>query len=397
MRKVAVVGIGHTKFGKWENRTAVELFAEAARQALEDAGAEGKEVEALFVGSALPDFGEGQAMIQAQCRAELGLGLVPSTRFEGACASSTVAIRDAYMWVASGEYDLVLVGGTERVIPMGTPLATRTFAMALNAYQEVPAGLTFPGVFALVARLYSRVYGIPLERFREQMAHVAIQNHRHGARNPLAQFYGKYENLKVEEVLSSRMVCDPLTLLDCCPFSDGAAALVLCAEEKAKKYTDTPVYILGTGQGTGGPMGLFEEELVKPPSRVFSARMAFRKAGLEPKDIQVLELHDCFTPAEIVALEAMGFFPEGKAGEAVEEGQTEIGGKIPTNMSGGLIGKGHPIGATGASQVCMIVQQMRGEAPKGNQVDPVPEFGMVDTMGGAYGTLCHLILGRVRG
>ncbi|MEM2977950.1 MAG: beta-ketoacyl synthase N-terminal-like domain-containing protein [Candidatus Hadarchaeales archaeon] len=394
MREVAVVGIGHTKFGKWENRTGIELFCEAAQQAMEEAGVEGREVEALFVGSALGDFEEGQAMIQAQCRAELGLGLIPCTRFEGACASSTVAVRDAWMWVASGAYDLVLVGGTERVLPMGTPLATRTFAMAMHSTYEVPAGLTFPGVFALVARLYSRVYGLPLERLREQMAHVSIQNHRHGARNPLGQFYGKYENLKVEEVLNSRMVCDPITLLDCCPFTDGAAALLLCAGEKARKYTDTPVYVLGTGQGAGGPMALFEEELVKPPSRVSSARMAFKQARLEPKDIQVLELHDCFTTAEIVALEAMGFFPEGKAGEAVVEGQTEVGGKIPTNMSGGLLGKGHPIGATGASQVCMIVQQLRGEAPKGNQVDPVPEVGMVDTMGGAYGTLCHLILGR---
>ena len=279
---------------------------------------------------------------------------------------------------------------------MGTPLATRTFAMAMHAVSEVPAGLTFPGVFALVAMLYSKTYGIPLEKLREKMAHVSVQNHRHGALNPLAQFYRKYGDLKVEDVLGSRMVCDPLTLLDCCPFSDGAAALVLCAAEKARKYTDTPVYILGTGQGTGGAMGRFGEELIRPPSRVMSARMALKKSGLEPKDIQILELHDCFTPAEIIALEGMGFFEWGKAADAVEDGQVDIGGKIPTNMSGGLIGKGHPIGATGASQVCMIVEQMRGNAPKGNQVDPVPETGMTDTMGGSFGTLSHIVLGRSR-
>ncbi len=396
MRDVAIIGVGHTKFGKWETKTAVELFAEAALQAMEDAGVEGKEIEALFVGSALPDFGEGQAMINVHCTSELGLGQIPSTRFEGACASSTVAIRDAHMWVASGEFDVVLVGGTERVLPMGTPLATRTFAMAMHAVSEVPAGLTFPGVFALVAMLYSKTYGIPLEKLREKMAHVSVQNHRHGALNPLAQFYRKYGDLKVEDVLGSRMVCDPLTLLDCCPFSDGAAALVLCAAEKARKYTDTPVYILGTGQGTGGAMGRFGEELIRPPSRVMSARMALKKSGLEPKDIQILELHDCFTPAEIIALEGMGFFEWGKAADAVEDGQVDIGGKIPTNMSGGLIGKGHPIGATGASQVCMIVEQMRGNAPKGNQVDPVPETGMTDTMGGSFGTLSHIVLGRSR-
>ena len=392
MRDVTIIGIGHTKFGRAE-KTALELFAEASTKAMLDAGVEGKSIEALFLGSALPLFGEGQGMPAAYAVSELNLGPIPSTRFEGACASGTVALRDAHMWVASGQYDIVLAGGTERVLTMGTPFATRTFAMFSHAATEGPAGLTFPGIFAMAARLYSKVYDIPLEKLREQMACVSVKNHKHGALNPLAQFYKKYGDLKVEDVLKSRMVCDPLTLLDCCPFSDGSAAVVLCAGEVARKYTDEPIYVLGTGQGTGGPLARLED-FTKPASRISSARMAFKQAGLGPTDVQILELHDCFTAAELIALEAMGFFDWGKAAPATEEGKTDLGGKIPTNMSGGLIGKGHPIGATGTSQVCSIVEQMRGDAPKGNQVDPPPEVGMTDTLGGDFGTLGHIILGR---
>lgn len=392
MRAVAIIGIGHTKFGRTE-KTTLELFAEAATQAMVDAGVDGKEVEALFVGSCLPMFEEGQGMTSTFSVSELNLGPIPSTRFEGACASSTVALRDAYMWVASGQYDIVLSGGTERALTMGTPFATKTFAMFSHASTEGPAGLTFPGVFAMAARLYSRFYDISLEKLREKMACVSVKNHKHGALNPLAQFYKKYGDLKIEDILNSRKICDPLTLMDCCPFSDGAAALVVCAGDIARKYTDEPVYILGTGQGTGGPLGRLED-FTKPSSRISSARMAFKQAGLGPKDIDILELHDCFTPAELIALEAMGFFDWGKAADATEQGQTEIGGKIPTNVSGGLMGKGHPIGATGASQVYAIVEQMRGNAPKGNQVDPIPEFGMTDTLGGDFGTLGNIIIGR---
>lgn len=392
MRDVAIIGMGHTKFGK-ADKTQLELFAEAGQEAIEDANVERKDIEALFMGSVLPMFEEGQMMTAVYATSELGLGHIPSSRFEGACASATVAIRDAYMWVASGQFDMVIAGGTERAMIMGTPFATRTFAMGGHATTEGPAGLTFPGAFAMAAVLYSRFYEIPLQKLREKMAHVAVKNHKHGALNPLAQWYKKYGDLTVEKVLNSPVIADPLTLLDCCPFSDGAAALIICAGDIARKYTDEPVYILGTGQGTGGPLARLED-FTKPPSRIYSARMAFKNAGLTTKDIDILELHDCFTPAELIALEAMGFFGEGEAADATVDGQTEIGGKIPTNMSGGLIGRGHPIGATGASQVYMVIQQMKGAAPKGNQLDPVPEIGMTDTLGGDFGTLCHIILGR---
>jgi acetyl-CoA C-acetyltransferase len=289
----------------------------------------------------------------------------------------------------------VLAGGVEKALLMGTPLATRTFAMACHAPTEGPAGLTFPGVFAMAARRYAQTYDLPLEALREKMAHVSIKNHRHGALNPLAQFYKKMGDLKVEDVINSRMVADPLTLLDCCPFSDGAAALVLCSAELARQYTDEPIYVLGTGQASGTPLAKMED-LTKPLSRITSARMAFKRARLTPGDIDMVEVHDCFSIAELIALESMGFFAWGEAAEATATGETEIDGKIPVNMSGGLIGKGHPIGATGASQVYWVVKQMRGDSPKGNQIDPVPEYGITDTLGGDFGTLCHLILGRTK-
>ncbi|RLG38711.1 MAG: 3-ketoacyl-CoA thiolase [Candidatus Alkanophagales archaeon] len=393
MRDVAVIGVGHTKFGKSEKGN-IELFAEAAIQAMEEAGVGKGDIEALFVGNCLGGMAEGVANIAPFLAWELNLGTIPATRFEGACASATVAFRDAYMWVASGAYDMVLAGGTERTLVMGTPFATRTFAMGSDRF-ESQTGLTFPGVFAMAAVLYSKVHGIPLDKLREKMAHVSIKNHKHGAINPKAQFYKKYGNLKVEDVLNSPMIAYPLTLLDCCPFSDGGTAAILCSADIARKFTDEPIYVLGTGQASGGPLGR-QEDYTKFPARVASARMAFKQAGLSPKDIQVLEAHDCFTIAEIILLECCGFFDWGTAADATEEGQTDIGGVIPTNPSGGLLGKGHPVGATGVSQIYAIVEQLLGKAVKGNQVDPVPEIGMTDNLGGDGATLAHVILGRSR-
>ncbi|MHC1635235.1 MAG: thiolase C-terminal domain-containing protein [Candidatus Methanospirareceae archaeon] len=393
MRDVAIIGVGMTKFGRSEDKDIVELFAEASLQAMEDAGVDAKDIEALFGGFYFPG-GDGIMNIGPSLASELRLGNIPSSRFEGACASATVAFRDAYMWVASGKYDIVLVGGAERSLIKGTPFSTRTFGMSCDKY-ESDAGLTFPGVFAMAAIRYAKEYDMSLDELREKMAHVSIKNHKHGALNPRAQFYKKYGNLKVEDVLNSRMVCYPLTLLDCCPFSDGGAAAILCSADIARRYTDEPIYILGTGQASGGPLGR-QEEFIRPASRVASARMAFKEAGLSPKDIDYLEAHDCFTIAEIILMEAIGFFEWGKAADAIAEGQTEIGGEIPTNMSGGLMGKGHPLGATGIAQVFGVVEQMRGEAPKGNQVDPPPEIGMTDNLGGDFGTLAHIILGRAK-
>lgn len=387
MRRVAVAGVGMTKFGPTE-KSQVELFAEAAMEAINGSNIEAKDIQAVFVGNALGGFAEGQANIAPLLTSELGLPpSTPSTRFEGACASGSVAIRDAFMWVASGFYDIVLVGGVERCTVMGTPMATRAFAMASDSKYEEFCGITFPGVFAMVAHQYAYKYGIPLKKLKERMAMVAVKNHKNGAKNPLAHFR---KEITIETVLNGFVVADPLQLFDCCPFSDGAAAVVVVSEDVAKKLTDKPVYILGVGQGSAGPL-YRQKDVTVPVARVAAAKQAYEMAGLQPKDVDVVELHDCFTIAEIVASEALGFFEYGKGSEAVEMGETQIGGRIPINPSGGLKAKGHPIGATGVAQAYEIVKQLRGEC--GDRQVQGAKVGLTDTLGGDLATMVNIIYG----
>jgi len=393
MRKVAVVGVGETKFSGPQDKTEVELFAEAAMDALNESNLKPKDIQALFLGNVLGDFAEGQGMVQAFAAENIGCFNIPASRYEGACASASMAIRDAFMWVASGFYDIVLAGGTERAATMGTPLATRTFAMFSDSRYEYPSGITFPAVFAMLAHLYSKKYGIPLEKLRQQMATVSIQSYKHGSSNPKAHFYGKYGDLPVDKVLTSFMVSSPLTLHDCCPFSDGASAVILASEETAKKLTSKPVYIVGIGQSSSGPLANQQEYLPRLRAREIAAKQSYDMAGLTPKDIDVCELHDCFSIASLIAAEGLGFFEFGKAAEAWEKGEADIGGKIAINPSGGLKSKGHPIGATGGGQVYEIVKQLRGEVESGRQVEGA-RIGMTDTLGGDGGTLCNLILQR---
>jgi len=387
MRKVAAVGVGMTKFSGKQDKTAVELFAEAAIDAINESSLKPKDIQALFMGNALSDFAEGQSQPQAFVADYIGAYNVPANKYENACASSSAAFRDAFMWVASGFYDIVLVGGAETAAKMGTPLATRTFAMASDSRYEYPAGITFPGVFALLTHLYARKYDVPLEKLKRQMAQVTVNSHYYGARNPKAQFQ---KEITVDDVLNSFMVCQPLQLYDCCPFSDGGSAIVLASEEKAKKLTNKPVYVAGVGQASAGNLLSQKEYLPRLRSRELAAAQSYKMAGLSPRDIDVIELHDCFSIATIIALEGLGLFELGKSGEAVEKGDTRIGGRLPVNPSGGLKAKGHPIGATGTAQVYEIVRQLRGECGE-RQVEGA-KIGMTDTLGGDGGTLCNVIL-----
>ncbi len=387
MRKVAVVGVGMTKFSGKQDKTAVELYAEAAMDAIQEANLKPKDIQAVFMGNCLSDFAEGQSQAQAFVADYIGATHVPANRYENACASSSAAFRDAFMWVASGFYDIVLVGGTETAAKMGTPLATRTFAMASDSRYEYPAGITFPGVFALLAHLYSKKYNVPLERLKKQMAQVTVNSHFYGARNPKAQFQ---KEITVDDVLTSFMVSQPLQLYDCCPFSDGGSAAVLVAEDRVKKLSNRPVYVAGVGQASAGNLLSQKEFLPRLRSRELAVQQSYKMAGLTPRDIDVVELHDCFSIATIIALEGLGFFENGKAGEGVEKGETRIGGKIPVNLSGGLKSKGHPIGATGTAQVYEIVRQLRGEC--GERQAEGARVGMTDTLGGDGGTLCNVIL-----
>ncbi len=393
MKKVAVVGVGETRFSGPQDKTEVELFAEAAMDAINESNLKPADIKALFVGNVLGDFSEGQGMVQSFAAENIGCHHVPTNRYEGACASASMAIRDAWMWVASGYYDIVIAGGVERAATMGTGLATRTFAMFSDARYEYPAGITFPAVFAMLTHLYADTYGIPLEKLREQMARVSIQSYRHGSINPKAQFFGKNADMPVEKVLGSFVVAAPLTLHDCCPFSDGAAAIVLASEEVAAKLTDKPVYITGVGQSSSGPLCNQSEYLPRIKAREISSQRAYEMAGVKPQDIDICELHDCFSIASLIAAESLGFFDFGTAGEAWEKGEADIGGKVAINPSGGLKSKGHPIGATGAGQVYEIAKQLRGEVEPGRQVENA-KTGMTDTLGGDGGTLVNMIFQR---
>jgi len=389
MRKVAIVGVGHTPFTFAAEKSSVELFNEAAMDAITESGITNKDVQAIYLGNVLGDFSEGQVMIQSYIADDLGATNVAATRFEGACASASLAIRDAFMWVASGYYDIVLAGGVETSAKMGTPLATRTFAMAHDSHYEYPIGLTFPGFFAMLAHLYTAKYGVALERLKHQMALVSVQSHKYGAHNKYAQFQ---KEITVDDVLKSFMVCTPLQLYDCCPFSDGAAALILASEDVAKKLTKRPVYIAGIGQASSGKLSAQKDYAPRIRAREVSVKQAYSMAGVGPDDMDVCELHDCFSIASIIAAESLGFAEFGKGGELWETGQCDRGGKVAINMSGGLKSKGHPIGATGASQMVDIVHQMRGEVEPERQVENV-KYGLTDTLGGD-GVLCNMVLQR---
>lgn len=388
MRRVAVIGTGHSKFMYNSPKTSVEMLSEVAIDAIMEANLKPKDIQAIFVGNGLGDFEEGQSTVSAYVADDIGCFNVPATRYEGACASGSMAVRDAYMWVASGFYDIVLVGGVERATAIGVPLATRAFCTFADSRYEFPAGFNYPASFGMLCHLYSTSYGVPLKRLKELMAGVTVQSHEYALQNPNAQIQ---KALTKEDVLKSPVISSPIQLHDCCPFTDGSAAIVLASEEAAKKLVKNPVYIAGVGQSSSGKISSQSKYYPRIRARELSVQQAYKMAGLTPEDIDVCELHDCFSIAAIIASECLGFFEYGTAGEAWERGDTRIGGKIPINISGGLKAKGHPIGATGVAQVCEITQQLNGNlVDQGRQVEGA-KYGLTDTMG-ADGIVVNIIL-----
>jgi acetyl-CoA acetyltransferase len=383
MRRVAVIGVGTTKFGK-HDRTSAELFASAAADALADADLPASRIQALYYGNVVGGETEKQLHTSPQAASVLGLGSVPTTRFETACASSHAAFRHAVMEVASGASDVVMVGGAERVLNVPTADSTEYFAYASDAAWEQTLGLTFPGVFALVARAHMHKHGTT----EAQMAAVAVKNHKHGALNPKAQFQ---KEITLETVLNSARVADPLKLYDCCPFTDGGAALVLASEDVARR-SRRPIWVLASAAASDWMLIGDKRDLSRVPATERAAAAAYRQAGKRPEDVDVVELHDCFTIAEIVATEGLGLFEPGTGGLAAEKGWTSLGGKVPVNPSGGLKAKGHPIGATGAAQICEIVTQLRAEAGP-RQVDGA-RTGLTHTLGGNTATVLVSLFGR---
>jgi acetyl-CoA C-acetyltransferase len=374
--KVAVIGVGLTKFGEHWDTSFSRLFVEAGARSIDDAGIDGRDIDAIFVGNMSGGRFIDQEHVSALIADHAGLNPVPSTRVEAACASGGLALRSASMAILSGMHDIVVAGGVEKMTDVLTEHTTQTLATAADQEWEAFLGMTFPGLYALIARRHMHDFGTT----REQLAMVSVKNHANALHNPYAQFHRR---ITIEDVLNSTMVADPLRLLDCSPITDGAACVVLASEKKAKEFTDSPVYITGSGQASSSISLHDRDKITVIDSTMNASKEAYKRAGVEADNIDVAEVHDAFTIGEILAIEGLGFFNLGEGGSATEEGLTQIGGKIPVNTSGGLKAKGHPVGATGVAQAIEIVLQLRGEA-KGRQVDA--DLGLTHNVGGSGGT-----------
>lgn len=382
---VSIVGTGQTKFGRHTEYDLRELFTLAANEAVAEAGITTKDVQALFVGNLSADLFNRQCHIAPLVADFAGMKGVPATKCEAACASSATALRAAIFALEAGLYDVVMAGGVEKMTDLSTAGVVETLASAADQTFEASAGLTFPGVFAVMAVAHMRQFGTT----REQLAAVAIKNHHNAVSNPLAQFQ---QEVTLDKVLCSRMVAWPLALFDCSPISDGAAAVVLVRNKDAHKYTDAPVRIVGSGQASGSMNMSDREHLHTLQAAKKASAQAYKQAKLAAKDIDFAEVHDCFTIAEIIATEDLGFFKPGEGGPAVEQGRTQIGAEKPINTSGGLKAKGHPVGATGVAQVIELYHQLRNEAGK-RQV-PNASVGLAHNVGGTGATCCIHICKR---
>lgn len=380
MRDVAVIGIGMTKWGELWEKSLRTIFVESALLALEDAGVD--RIDSMIVGCMSSGLFVGQEHLASLLPDYLGRNPVPAARVESACASGGLALRQGFIEVASGISDVVLVGGVEKMTDVTGCEAT--FALGTAADQEYEGfhGLTFPGLYAMMAVAHMHKYGTT----RRQLAMVAAKNHENGSKNPLAQFPFK---VSVEAVLNSVLVADPLRILDCSPITDGAAAVILAPLEMARSLKKPVVRIVGSGHATDTISLSSRRDMCWIESTHIAAQKALAMAGRKIGDIDFFEVHDCFTIAEIMVTEALGIVEKGKGGRAVEEGLTALGGKAPVNPSGGLKAKGHPVGATGVAQAVEVVKQLRGEA--GERQVKNARRGLTQNMGGTGGSsLVHV-------
>jgi acetyl-CoA C-acetyltransferase len=383
---VAVVSAGLSKFGKMEAHTGRELFVDAVEEAFQrcpDLNPK-EDVKAVFVGMMSESF-EHQGHVAPMLTDWAGLLPAPAVRTEIACASSAAALRMGIFSILSGLYDIILVGGLEKMTKRSTLEATEFLGMAADFPFEQWTGVTFPALYALMATAHMHRYGTT----EEQMGLVAVKNHHNGALNPKAHLQ---REVTLDKVLNSRMIASPLKLYDCSLISDGASCAVLTRPDLARKYTDQPVYIIGSGQGSDA-LGLFQrDDLTSLRAARHAAREAYEMAGIKPRDVDVAEVHDCFTIAEIIAYEDLGFCERGEGGKFIEEGTPMLDGELPINTSGGLKSKGHPVGATGVAQIYEIFLQLTGQAGK-RQVEGC-EIGLTHNVGGSGAScLVHILKG----
>lgn len=413
-RGVAVVGAGISKFGAFPEKTSRDLFVEAFQdmQASITKDFNPKNIEALFLGNFSSDQFEKQAHMAPILASWIGLDSIAALRVEGACASGGVALRQGIMAIASGAYDVVLIAGVEKMTDLPIAEGTDALGTAADMLFEVSAGFTFPGFYAAMATAYMHKFGAT----RESFSAVSIKNHNNGALNDKAQFGTTIIDImaakKASAVKKGRpeptwetamdfmldpkgnmMIAYPMSLFDCSPMTDGSASILLVAEELADKYTDTPLFVIGSGQASQGPL-IDRETLYNIPSAEMAAKQAFQMAGLKPEDIDLAEVHDCFTIAEIMATEDLGFFPRGEGWKAALDGKTARDGEKPINTSGGLKSKGHPVGASGVAQIVEIWKQLNGLAGE-RQVKNNPKIGLAHNVGGSGQTcVVHIFESR---
>ncbi len=407
-RKIGVIGAGMTRFHhkKHADKQSREMFSEAALEAAAsvDKGFSLTDTEALYLGYFSSDSFENQAHISALLGDWIGVNPIPTARIEAACASSGAAMNIGVMAIASGMFDVVMVGGAEKMRTLGTGDVTNTLAMAADASYEVAVGYTFPGLYAAMTAAHFKKYG---SRW-EELADIAIKNHENGKLNPKAQYQetimeiasklGERKGLEFKDEMDflrsdlNVMVAEPFRLFDCCPISDGAAAVILASEEVAKEYTDTPVWVSGIGQASD-TMALHDrDDLTTLKATKLASKQAYSMAGIDAEDVSFASVHDCFTGAEMLAVEDLGFFEPGMGGKAASQGRTALDGDKPINTDGGLKAKGHPVGATGVGMVVEMFKQLRGEAGR-RQVDD-PEYGLAHNVGAAGATVTVQVYGR---
>ena len=384
MKRVAIIGIGSTKFGNLWDESFTQLGVEAGTNAINDAGLASRDIGSLYVGTMGPGMFISQEHTGSLFSGALGLNNIPATRVEGACASGGIAVRQAYLDIESGNTNISMALGVEKMTDVSLSVATKALSAAASQDVEAQFGATFPAIYALIAKLHMHNFGTT----EEQMAMCAVKNHKNAMHNENAQFR---KEITVDDVMNSMMVSDPLKLLDCSPITDGAACVVLASEEEAKKLTK-PVWIKASAQASDHISLHDREDITTLKASVEAARKAFSQSGLKHEDIGCVEVHDCFTIAELLAIEDLGFCKKGSSGSFVQDGNTEIGGKIPVNTSGGLKAKGHPVGASGVAQAIEAVLQLRGEAGK-RQVDNI-DYAMTHNVGGSGGTAVVHIFGN---
>jgi len=383
MREVSIVGIGSTSFGRHAGTPIEQLAVRAAAEAIADAGIDRSRIGAVYLGNFISGPLNGKEVLAGLVADQLGLPNVPCTKVEGACASGGIAFRHAVLAVASGQCDAALVVGVEAMTHAPTSQTTAALNCAMDNENDGPSGLTFPGLFGLAWRQHAQRHGTS----RAQVSAVVRKNKRNGLRNPLAQMGAE---LTDDQIAASIAICDPLQLYDCCPTSDGAAALVVVSRDLARRLPRPAIDVLASVQTRGSARIAGHADLCSFDATVSAAALAYRTAGVSPSDIDVCELHDCFSIAEIIDSEDLGLVPRGHGGGWAAEGRTAVGGDVAINPSGGLLAKGHPVGATGVGQLYEVVHQLRGTHP-----NPVPgaAIGMTHNLGGT-GVACTVSILR---